>query len=267
MTAVRLAKLIVCLILGMLLPVTASLAEGDLSLSVGIEYTTGDYGQSPDTEMIYVPVTLRYETYDYTTWLTVPYLLIDGPGNVIPDLGPIHGGGSGGMSFTSNTTTTESGLGDVIAGLSINVYADNQRGELVDLTGKIKFGTADADKSLGTGENDYSLQVDLYKRIRDYTLFGSLGYTMVGDPPGVNLDDRTYYSLGLAHKFSDQTEGGVILDARSSAFDVNDYDQQELTGYIIRRISSERKIQYYVIYGLEQGSPDAGFGVVLTQYL
>ena len=31
---------------------------------------------------------------------------------------------------------------------------------LIDLTGKVKFGTADENKGLGTGENDYAVQAD-----------------------------------------------------------------------------------------------------------
>jgi len=40
----------------------------------------------------------------------------------------------------------------------------------MDLTGKIKFGTADEDKGLGTGEQDYSLQADVFRFFDGATL-------------------------------------------------------------------------------------------------
>jgi len=231
-------------------------AEPELSLSAGFDYTTGDYGQAADTDMVYLPFTVRYKTDEFNVWLTVPYLWVDGPGGVTRDLGPVR-------QTTSSTTHTESGIGDVIAGLRYGVYADARQGLLVDVTGKIKFATADADKGLGTGENDYSLQVDLYQRWHQYTLIATLGYTRVGDPPDINLDDRIYHSLGVARKLSETTQAGILLDASGEAFSF-DYDREEFFGYISHRLDRQRKVQYYALYGLEEASPDVGFGVILT---
>ncbi|TDY01747.1 transporter [Thiohalophilus thiocyanatoxydans] len=231
-------------------------AETEFSLSAGIDYTTGDYGQQADTDMVYLPFTARYKTDAYNLWLTAPYLMVDGPGGVTRAQGPVRHTGT-------QTTSTESGLGDVITGLSYGVYVDARQGLLVDVTGKIKFSTADEARGLGTGENDYSLQVDLYQSWKQYTLIATLGYTLVGDPPDINLDNRTYHSFGLAGKLSEKTQAGILYDVSGPAFDF-DYDREELFGYISQRLDRRQKIQYYALYGLETASPDVGFGVILT---
>jgi len=37
-----------------------------------------------------------------------------------------------------------------------------------------------------------------------------------------------------------------------------------VTTYVSLKISGEKKIQYYFLVGLDEESPDAGFGIVLT---
>lgn len=65
---------------------------------------------------------------------------------------------------------TESGLGDIVTAVAYNFYniAAPQVG--ANVTGKIKFGTADKNKSLGTGMNDYVVQLDIYKKLNQCTI-------------------------------------------------------------------------------------------------
>ncbi|MFO7650989.1 MAG: hypothetical protein R6X13_06605, partial [bacterium] len=64
----------------------------------------------------------------------------------------------------------------------------------LDLTGKVKFGTADFDQGLGTGEQDYSLQAGLFRFFDRFTAIGTAGYTVRGDPDDVDLDDQFFAS-------------------------------------------------------------------------
>src|SRR5215471_16743727 len=124
-------------------------------LGVGFDYSSGTYGESQSTDILYIPVIGKYEIEDWSFKLTVPYISVRGPGNVIPGLGEVN--------RTPATVTTQSGLGDIVAAATYILYAGDASAPGWDLTGKIKFGTADANKGLGTGENDYSVQVDVYK--------------------------------------------------------------------------------------------------------
>jgi hypothetical protein len=229
-------------------------AEPGFSLTTGLDYSTGKYGGTTSTDILYIPFSGKYEADKYTLKLTVPYLRITGPGNVVKDVGPIKGS-------TSTARTTESGLGDVVAAGSYNVYEGS--GTLVDVTAKIKFGTADEAKGLGTGKNDYALQADLFKTLGKNTVFGTLGYKVMGSPEGATLNNVFYGSLGIGHKISQETSAGLILDLREKA-SATGYAQQEFTAYVSHKLGKTWKAQAYAVKGFSNGSPDWGAGAMIT---
>ena len=89
---------------------------GELSLAIGGDYSSGDYGQREDTDMLYVPFTATYlfEELAMTPWggdqlelqITMAYLRIRGEGTVLPG-GDVPGG-------TALPRSTEQGFGDTI---------------------------------------------------------------------------------------------------------------------------------------------------------
>ena len=141
---------------------TASVQSGSFSLTTGVDYSTGKYGGTSSTDILYVPLTGAYEMDKWLFKLTVPYISVTGPGNVVRGIGIIKNKAPG-------PRKTQSGLGDVVAGVTRNLIDVTSSGTLIDLTGKIKFGTADAGKGLGTGENDYAAQVDLTQTVSRLT--------------------------------------------------------------------------------------------------
>ncbi|MBX9811417.1 MAG: hypothetical protein K2Y16_07385 [Burkholderiales bacterium] len=231
-------------------------AEPGFSLTTGLDYSTGKYGGATSTDILYVPFTGKYEADKYSLKLTVPYLQITGPGNVVRDVGQIR-------SSTSTTRTTQSGLGDIVAAGTYNMYDGRANGTLVDVTAKIKFGTADDAKGLGTGKNDYALQADLYKTLGKNTVFGTLGYKVMGSPAGVTLNNVFYASLGAGHKYSQETSAGLILDLREKA-SATGFAQRELTAYVSHKLGKTWKAQAYAVKGFSDGSPDWGAGAMFT---
>jgi hypothetical protein len=235
----------------------ASAAEsGDFSLTTGLDYSSGKYGGTQSTDILYIPFTGKYETGAWSFKLTVPYIRITGPGGVIRDIGT--------FGTVRDTRTTESGLGDVVASATYNIYGSNGASPmLIDLTGKVKFGTADENKGLGTGENDYAIQVDLYKTVDKFTGFGTVGYKVLGDPVDITLDNVFYGSLGGSYKFTQQTSGGLILDLREKA-SATGAPQRELTAFVSHKIDKTWKAQGYLVQGFADGSPDWGAGAMVT---
>jgi len=230
-------------------------AEPGFSLTTGLDYSTGKYGGTVSTDILYIPFTGQYEADKYTLKLTVPYLQVTGPGNVVIDVGPI--------GTPSTTTTRQSGLGDIVVAGTYNMYDRRANGTLVDATAKIKFATADEAKGLGTGKNDYALQADLYKTLGKNTVFGTLGYKVMGSPPGVTLNNVFYASLGAGHRYSQETSAGLILDLREKASATGDA-QRELTAYVSHKLGKTWKAQAYAVKGFSNGSPDWGAGAMFT---
>jgi hypothetical protein len=246
---------------GAVAPVLADDAKGSFRLTTGAEYTTGDYGGSKSVEEWYVPVTGKYVTGPYVLRLTVPYLRVTAPGGTA-----VTGGGRGDVVVPgTGPRQTEEGLGDIIAGTTYRDLLGTEKSDdiAVDLTGKIKFGTADEDKGLGTGENDYTVQIDVFRFIDRWTPYGSLGYRFRGDPPGENLDNGWLGGVGTRYDVSSQLAWSLDWYLRESSVSGAD-DPSELTGTLSYRLGPTQQLNSYVIKGLSDGSPDWGLGVMLT---
>jgi hypothetical protein len=234
-----------------------ALAEG-LTLGTGFDYTSGKYGSSEKTEILYVPITARYETGPWTFRGVLPYIRITGPGNVV-------GAGDDRITLsTANTARrTESGLGDVVGSAFYSVLSERNAPFGLDLGAKVKLGTADRDKGLGTGENDYSVQADAFKPFGDTTAFASLGYRWYGDPPGIDLRNVFYGSAGATHKISGDTSVGAAYDWRPKV-SPNGGRISEVTAFVTQRFSRDWKVQFYGVKGFSTGSPDFGVGALLS---
>ncbi|MEJ2381511.1 MAG: hypothetical protein P8076_10080 [Gammaproteobacteria bacterium] len=239
----------------LLIAATQSAAAGRLMLTTGIDYSTGKYGGSQSTDITFIPVVAKYESRRWVYKLTVPYIRITGPGNVIPDVGQVTGG--------TAPRRTDSGLGDIVASATYSVYSSRETQTLVDLTGKVKFATADEKKGLGTGKNDYAFQADVYKLMGELTPFATLGYKVLGNPSGYRLNNVWYGSLGAAYRFSRVTSGGLILDLRERSSAAGS-PHRELTAFVSRKLTPDWKLQGYVVKGFADGSPDWGVGAMIS---
>jgi hypothetical protein len=225
------------------------------SLSTGAEYTSGSYGDVVDTNILYVPVSAKYENEFFQLKVTVPYLKIDSGGSVI-------GGVDGGVIIVpGGAAFSESGLGDVIASATFNIYPD--RGSdlpYLELTGKAKLPTADETKGLGTGEIDFTAQADIFKSFGNVTPFATIGYKLRGDPDVIDLDNSVLGSAGLSVKSNDSLSFGVVYDYQGSATPLSD-DQSEISPFIVVKPTPGVSLNFYGVLGLSDGSPDTGGGV------
>lgn len=236
---------------------TAFAEEGDSAISwaTGIEYSSGTYGGSEDIEDLYVPLIARISTDRLAFEVTIPYLSVTAPtGTTVTEPGnePISGSGP---------TATESGLGDVIAGVTLyDVYYSDRLGVAIDLTGKIKFGTADESKGLGTGEQDFTLRADLYKFFEQLTLMGSAGYKYRGDPADLDLENVLLGSVGGAFSVSEDARIGLMYDYRESAL-VDGDAISEVSVFLSRSWSDTWHMQFYAFTGFSDSSADWGAGI------
>jgi hypothetical protein len=233
----------------------AAAQQGTLSLGAGLHYSEGDYGTPDTTRITTFALTGRYDLDPWTFKLTLPYLFVSGGEQVIPGIGAVG---------RSRGSSSASGVGDVVAAATYAAHYDRASQLGIDLTGKVKLGTADRSEGLGTGENDYSFQADLFKTIDRITLFATLGYTIFGDPPGLPLDNGFYWSLGASWKLQPRDTVGVSLDGRQ-AIVPGSAGQRELTGFWTRALEAAWKVQAYFLVGLADGSPDWGAGVTLAR--
>lgn len=231
---------------------------GEFTGSLGIEYTEGDYGGTLDTGIWAMSFVGQYEQGRWRLKASLPYLRITGPGSVIgPDGVPNPG-------VQADTRSTESGLGDlVLTGTYAAVY-NAARGYGMDLVAKVKLPTADEDKGLGTGKTDVAIQVDPFMVVGRSTLFGTLGYKVYGDPEAIDYDNVWYGSVGVMGKLSAQTSIGVAHDVRQKLVPTG-AAVSETTLFAVHKLDRDTRLQFYLVKGFSDASPELGGGVVLKQ--
>jgi hypothetical protein len=246
-------------------------SAGTFLFGAGADLTSGDYGGTEPTDILYVPFLLGYETERSAVRLTVPFTAIDGPGGVVLSDGqPVPGsagmgamaaamgpGGPGGGGGASGDDGRDAGLGDVVLAASYRLLPGYDEALILDVTAKVKFPTAA--KTLGTGETDYALQLDLTRPIGAHSLFGALGYRWLGDSPDYEYDDVWYGNLGAEYG-AEAHALGLMVDAQQPVQDGLD-GRREATAYVRFALESRRQLYVYVLAGFSDASPDWGVGL------
>jgi Putative MetA-pathway of phenol degradation len=265
---------------------------GTLDLGLGVDYATGKYGEPQTTQDIYVPFSVAYREGAWKAKLVVPFLYLRGNGEVIG--GPRDrlvddrrtsnsgSGSSNSGSGSSNSgkgsqsddeeraedaagsaTTSDSGLGDVVAAITYAAIARESSGFFLDLTGRVKFGTASQRAGLGTGENDYSFLVDLDQDAGAWTFSAGLGYTWIGSPEGFAYRNVMSATAGVGYRL-----GGVVSVNTNVVFKEASRSgaprQLDIAPGMSFRLGERRRASVYLLFGLEDGSPDFGAGVSYT---
>jgi hypothetical protein len=231
-----------------------------LTLSAGAEYTTGTYGGDTDIEDFFVPVKATLDYRRFSLRVVVPYLSVRAPeGTVITGPGdePIPGTGD---------IVTNSGIGDVLGSITVYDVVSNRRlGFAIDLTGRVKFGTADVEKGLGTGENDFTVQADFLKFANRYTWIASAGYKFRGQPPDAVIDDALLASVGGIYALTRDTRTGMFFDYRESSIGAD--PTQELSVFFSKRLSADWRLQVFVFKGFTDSGADWGSGLHVKRLL
>ena len=250
----------------------ATTDSGRFSLSAGADYSSGKYGTDTTTDIWSVPVAAAYQTDRWTFKLTVPYINISGAGNVIPGVGKVNNGnpkgrgrGNGGGTTPAPGTAASgsaSGLGDITASAGYELFGRADRTFGLDLTGKVKFGTADENKGLGTGKNDYGLSLDTYKVSGDWTAFGGVGWMKYGSSQYIQLKNGFNANIGADYKLGASDNIGAYYYYRERIADTG-AAQSELTGYWNHKFNDSLRVQAYALAGFADGSPDYGVGASL----
>jgi len=235
-------------------PAYAQDADPQWGFSAGAEYVSGEYGGDESVDEWYVPLTTWVDVGRVSFRLTVPYLSVDAPSGTIIE-------GPGGQPIIGDgPRTTESGLGDIVAGVTVRDVLTAMEGDLaLDLTGKVKLGTADEDKGLGSGETDYTVQADVLRFFPQFTAVASLGYVFRGDPDDYELDDGLIAALGGTWFIANARSLGLFMEYREASFLDND-DRLEATGYFGWPVREGWRGSVYLIAGLSDSSPDFGAG-------
>ncbi|MGF1547152.1 MAG: hypothetical protein ACFCUG_07480 [Thiotrichales bacterium] len=228
-------------------------AEPDrFGFSLGAEYTTGDYGLTRATEVWQLPLTLSYTHGRALIKLGLSWLDVSGPAHVIDGIATTN--------QRRRAPTAVSGPGDVTVAASYAVHDDRATSWLVDLTGKVKLGLADAERGLGTGENDYTVQLDFNSSRGRWQRFATLGWRQMGDSPTLDYRDRWLGGLGATYTYAPRTQLGASWDYRQPVL-ADGAALSELTLFASLPLDPRWKLQPYLMRGFTDASSEWGAGI------
>jgi hypothetical protein len=259
-----------CTAAASLLASAAATGADGFSLGVGANYSTGDYGTDVTTEIVSIPVTARFDTGNWSFRASLPWISITGDPNVLPGTGPVSnvnpiGRGRllppvGEDGDFGETRGSASGIGDLTLRAVYSLPTQGPMGADISFIGKI--ATADEDKGLGTGANDYGVAVDLYRSFGDTTLFGGVSYMSLGSSTFIDVDNVFGANVGVSWT-AGTGQLGVMYDYREAASSRFD-DRSEVTVFYSAPTAGGNRFQIYGLAGLSDGSPDFGAGVNYT---
>ena len=249
-------------------------------VSATVNYSSGSYGADSKTNIVYAPMTIRRIFRDGDVSLTIPFISISGTGAVrlvggVPTrTGSVSGGiagtasGGAGRGKSPGTTplsssTTDSGLRDLILRGRYYLMEEGDFAPLVALTGRIKFPTADADRGLGTGEFDEGVGVELTKRLAARWLaYLDGGYNFIGDAPGTDFHNQWWYDAGIGYDVTDNLHMSVFYEEYRALVNTvnNARDLLALASYVV---TDRVRVTGSALVGLSNGAPNYGFGAGL----
>lgn len=237
----------------LVLPISSQASEESSlsqSLHLGGYYSNGDYGEPIDTAVIYLPFSYELNSAKWGFQLTVPYIDVNGLGNVLINVGGAT------KAVAGTEITDENGLGDSIAAFTYRLDPVSSSAPFIDLRLNIKIPTADESKTLGTGEADYSLQIDLTQQLGGFIGFASLGYTLRGTTELFEgLEDSFYVQLGVDYPLSNNLRVGAFYDYREAASSLSD-EVHEIVPYISKTLSEKWTFTAFTTIGFTDASAD-----------
>lgn len=223
--------------------------------STGADYSSGDYGGVSDTAVLRVPVEAKITTDRLRFELSVPWVRVDGPAQVV-----------GGIPIGSPTggTSERSGLGDVLGSAAATVLRSEDRRSAIELGGRAKVPTADDD--IGTGKADFAATVSLRGAVsRTTTLFGSVGYEWLGDPEAYQVEDGVEASIGVNVSPSPKYSVGASVNFHQRYLEGGE-DYVSVSPYVFTMLTDTTGLSVYGGAGLTESSPDAFAGIRLSVF-
>lgn len=234
-------------------------AGTDWKISASANYETGKYGTDTNTEILYLPLTVKryFEIGDVS--LTIPYLSMKSSSVVsIVDDTVFQ------IKQRAGTTivTTNSGLGDIILKGSLYLLQEQQKQPIdLSLVGKIKFPTADDKKGLGTGKYDETVGLEFSKlMLADLTLLADAYYTFIGSPPGTGIKNRFSFDTGLVDQINKSISASILYE-ESTPLTSGTPDLRDVMATLEYKVTSELRVFAGGSIGLTGSSPDYGLTV------
>lgn len=226
-----------------------------VTASVGVDFSRGDFGSDVDTSILVIPATLRANFSKFSVSVVVPYLEIDGATNIV--------GGGDGPIITDPTAGVgrRSGLGDINVRASYNAF--DLGDAAVTFHGRAKLPTGSRANSLSTGEFDYSGGVEIAATKGTVQPFAEVGYRVLGSPEGFRLNNGVYGTAGAVFILPKNLVAIASYDFVERSVDTIP-DVHSVFGGLVIPATKQINLTTYGTKGLSDSAADWGAGIMVS---
>ncbi|MBV1872424.1 MAG: hypothetical protein KUG83_07740 [Gammaproteobacteria bacterium] len=226
---------------------SSSLANTDAwLLSIGGLHGKGHSdGLRTPSEWVIVPFTLKYRRHNWNTQVTSSYIRAD--------------------TFSPNDTPSYSGQGDTFLKATYLLPSPLFQFWWVDLSGKIKFPTANEQAGLGTGKMDFWFDVEAMRTLsRGWFEHLAVGKKFRGNHAESNLVDSYYFNSSLGKRWRKRYTTGIQLEFMEAAAEESE-EVIETMLYTRCRFSPQNSLLLYLVKGFTHSSTEKGIGFQFTR--
>ena len=260
----------------LLFPLNAYAQGEQWQVGTAPSFSSGRYGTDTRTDVFYTPFTARRLFDDGDLTFVIPMTCIRGNGGVIVVNGmPVRqerldAAQTEMRTGTTDTTrtgataaavpTTACGLGDIIVRGRYYVLDERAWYPTVALRAHVKVPTASEENGLGTGRADEGVGVEVSRTIgRGLMAMVDGGYTVMGDRPGLDLNNTWWYDVGLGQNLAKDVVNVSVFVEEYRALVSGLENSRELVAAVSVKSASGWRLQISGSKGLSDGAPDRGF--------
>lgn len=226
-------------------------AEDNVQISTGVDYSTGDYGDTVNTDFLAIPVSIKYQADNFYLRASTSWVDVTGPSGFIPGEGGVTTGNPGGA------VVSRSGIGDVNLTAGYTFFLGGST--FFDAVGKVKLPTASTSKFLGTGSTDFTAQGEVLHSIGDVSIGAFGGRRFNGSSDLFQLRDVWLGGAGIYYK-KNKISLGLDYEWRQGSI-AGAPDISEATASLTYELNKKLRLQGYSYTGFADGSPDIGGGL------
>ena len=272
----------------------AARAEDEWQVGTAPSFSSGKYGTDTRTEVLHTPIAARRLFKDADLTLVFPVTCIWGSavtivngspipteptraGTTTPTRGgettPTRGGSTTTPSRTQTTadvaatadtditpsTVSACGMGDIVVRGRYYLVDEHAWAPTIALRGHVKMPTADAERGLGTGRPDEGVGLEISRTFgRGFMAMVDGGYTVIGQPTGVEYNNNWWYDVGVAQNLGSDAVNLSVFFSEYRAIVPGLANARDILVALNVKGASGWRIQISGEKGLSDGSPDHG---------
>ena len=233
-----------------------------MQMTAGVGRFTGYYGEEEKSTLDVLNLSTRWYFDRAEFQVSLPYLRIDGPADVIWIDGqpvPIDDG-------SSSAQRKESGWGDVTLRGEYYLRRGSSRSPWVIGLLRVTLPTGDEEKGLGSGATDVETGFSFIQQIGRINFLADVAYTFVGDSGDLKPRNQVRAGAGASVPFgtSQRHSYYVYLENQTSRYSSSD-DKRTVAVGISSAFTEAKRVRFSasMFFGLSDSSEDLGLYVSL----